>query len=330
MSLGLAMAEFFLRLLGINYAAVPMIPDATLHHVHEKNIRFYNYNRNNEFPAHLMYFDADGRVNNPNAPMSWTTSATTRVILMGDSFMEAAQVSYKDSTFGLLATGKPPDSCILNAGVGSYSPVLYRLQWKKDLAALRASHVVLLLYVNDLGNDADYAAIAGTGLDVLPDFVPGPKRKWYTPVWHRSYFCRLLRRIQQRYMPQNEQRMFSAVHGEYATESPALNPITLNAVLDLKNSVESSGATFILTAVPSKQRNFNPQGPWSELEFSDKIQLWAREKGIAFIDLTERFRLADRNVPLFFTKDIHFTAAGHALTAEAIAEHLPGWSTGLK
>jgi len=330
LSIGLAFAELLLRLLGINYAAVPMIPDPILHHVHQKNIRFLNYNRKNEFPSHSMYFDSEGRVNNPDVPMYWNSNASTRVILMGDSFMEAAQVSFENTTFGRLVAGKPPDSCIINAGVGSYSPVLYRLQWKKDLAALQPSHVVLLLYVNDLGNDSDYTAIAGEGPDALPEAVPGPKQKWYTPVWHGSYFCRLLRRIQQQYMHNNDRRIFSAVHGDYAKESPVLNPTTLASILDLKTAVENSGSKFILTAVPSKQRHFNPQGPWNEPEFADKMMHWAGENRIEFIDLAERFRRAGQVAPLFFTTDIHYTAAGHALTAEGIAERLPGWPASLK
>jgi len=327
LSISLLAGELFLRVLGINYAAVPMMPDPVLHHVHQKNIRFINFNRKNEFHPHPMYFDPAGRVNNPQSTIEWNPTAATRIILMGDSFVEGAQVPFEQSFYGILASRCPPDATILNAGVGSYSPVLERLQWKHELASLNPTHVVLMLYMNDIGNDAQYAAKAGVHSQVLPDAVPGPRLRWYTPVWHRSYLCRLIRRCQESIIP-GRKRMFNAVvEGEYALESPDISSLTASALLALKMEINKGHCEFVLTAVPSKKRHFNPKATWAEPEFADKVKRWADENKIAYIDLADRFRKADPTIPLFFQRDIHFTAAGHAIIAETLAEYLPGWKS---
>lgn len=325
-AVSILVAEIFLRVIGLNYTASPLAPDPVLHHTHQKNIRFINYYRKNEFTPHPMFFDAEGRVKNPHQPLTWNSDASTRVILMGDSFVEGAQVPFDASFFGILAYRRPSDATLINAGVPSYSPVPELLQWRHELSPLKPTHVVLMLFMNDIVNDLEYASIGGATLPTLPAAVPGPKQKWYTPIWHGSYLCRLARRFQEGIFF-TEQRMFHGPSGENHRESQDLTPLTEAALISLISEIRASGSALLLTAVPSKQRHFDPAGNWNEPEFADKIKQWAGRNQVDYLDLATAFRQAGINDPLFFKNDIHFTAAGHALVAAELMNILPGWTT---
>ena len=68
---------------------------------------------------------------------------------MGDSFIEATQVSYPDSFVGRLAKYGSARTVVRNFGVTSYSPIFYVLQWRHHVKRFRPTHVFVLLFSND-------------------------------------------------------------------------------------------------------------------------------------------------------------------------------------
>jgi hypothetical protein len=130
----LAMGSYCLAIylvLDFSYSALlhdqghsPGIPDPTYHHTLAPNFDGYDHWGDTRFK---VYTDSlgfrDGRVRDVPASPS-----VHRVLLMGDSFTEAIGVDFEDSFAGLLyAAGMARAQKIefLNAGVISYSPVLY-------------------------------------------------------------------------------------------------------------------------------------------------------------------------------------------------------------
>ena len=86
------------------------------------------------------------------------TSSTHRVLLIGDSFTEAGNVAFEDSFAGLLyRAGQERSNKIefLNAGVGSYFPVIYYKKIKVLIEQwLHFDEVVVFSDVSDANNEA--------------------------------------------------------------------------------------------------------------------------------------------------------------------------------
>ena len=88
-----------------------------------------------------------------------TASRSPRVLLIGDSFTEGVGVEF-DSTFAghLAAQAAPAGIELLNAGVASYSPLIY---WRKteellEGRGLRFDEMILLLDISDIQDEANY------------------------------------------------------------------------------------------------------------------------------------------------------------------------------
>jgi len=112
--------------------------------------------------------------------------------------------------------------------------------------------------------------------------------------------------------------------GGYVEENPNLTPLTLNAIKQLSKEVKwVIGSKFALMVVPSKYRLERSQQDYLEVEFSDKVKVWAEKTGLDFIDLVPAFKIKAKEKPLFFEKDIHLNKNGHKVVFEAIKSHYP-------
>lgn len=98
----LIVVELMLRLLGIGYGTVHMFSSWLLHHEHPKNYQFVSYHRSGEYGGHSVFYDEWGRRADPDGIRDNTDKDNVSVAMMGDSFVEALQVSYGDSFVGRL------------------------------------------------------------------------------------------------------------------------------------------------------------------------------------------------------------------------------------
>ncbi len=132
----------------------PRIPDAAYHHTLAPNFDGYDNWGDTRFKVYtnsLGFRDAAVR----DIP---ATSPVRRVILMGDSFTEGLGVNFEDSFAGMLyAAGmKRPDKIeFLDAGVISYSPVLYYRKLKFLIeSGLHFDEVVVFSDISDVRDEA--------------------------------------------------------------------------------------------------------------------------------------------------------------------------------
>lgn len=323
--------ELVLRILKIGYGSAPLSSDSLLHHRHPRNYTFLCFSSSGEFGNFLVHYDDAGMISNPFAiNKKDTANSKIRIALMGDSCIEAIQVPYSDSAGGILEKCAGDGTVIKNYGTSSYSPILYYLQWKYEVAKFKPTHVFLLLHYNDIRDDYELSkkAIYSSTNDLIA--VPGPHRYWLAEWGRKSYALRYFNKffkiivLNLKYL--NSQKILKDSRG-FIEENPDIPQLSSDYILNLEMAIAQSGGKLILMAVPSKYRlqvaadkQDNPI-----IEFSDKWKIWAHDHGIAFIDLVEAFHQEYKTTgkKLFFDKDVHFNSEGNRTLAKTIAQAFP-------
>lgn len=314
-----------------------MASSPVLHHAHPQNYRFVSYHPSGEYGGHVVYFDEDGLRADPEATKERRAVSQTTVVLMGDSFVEALQVSHEDSFAGRLQAAAPDDVRILNYGTSSYSPLLYLLQWRHQVAVTSPTHVVLMLYGNDVRDDEGMTDLSERDAAGKIVAVPGPEVGGLALLMRGSYLARFLNkvRLQLAWAWKHRGEARDAPLTGFIEENPDIAELTDSYLRELVDEVRRSGAEIILTAVPSKERTLARARRTGEPTFSDKVRAWSQANGVPFVDLEVAFyAAADASVdldaardgvgePLFFARDIHFTSAGHQMVAKTLATAHP-------
>src|SRR4051794_38074976 len=96
-TLSLLAIEIVLRSFGLGLGNSPLEGDPVLHHVHPKNYKFVAFSGTGEYGGFLIQYDNDGfRVG------SNSRSRPYRVLVLGDSYVEANQVPHDQSFVGRL------------------------------------------------------------------------------------------------------------------------------------------------------------------------------------------------------------------------------------
>lgn len=326
--ISLLTAEFLLRLLGLGYGSAPVVTDPILHHRHPRNYSMIVHDPAGEFGGHRVDYDSEGLVTDPDRRLNKKNlgSAKYRIAFLGDSFVEAKQVPFRESFFGRLISSARDDVDMKNYGTASYSPVLYFLQYREVIKKFKPTHVFLMLYGNDVDEDSSYFSKAVFSASGELISVPGPGHDAWKQLMRNSYLIRYVRMAQLKLLwilkhPYEKQ----VAVGPYIEENPDISKLTESYVLKLSGEVKRSGAQFTLTAVPSKyqlmvQSGKNLSGP----EFSEKWRLWAGKHGIDFLDLVKPFHEAFKmGAKPFFIGDIHFNSWGHRVIAQEIRGRYP-------
>lgn len=331
----LALTEAALRLLGLGYGNAPLVSDPVLHHAHPRNYRFVSHDPAGEFGGFPVYYDAEGFVADPAGRVVYRPERHRRVVaVIGDSFVEGVQVPFEQGMVALLNGRAAPDVFFRNFGVSSYSPLLYNLFWERTVKASRPVHVVVLLFGNDIDDDARYLRWSrrdGSGAVVA---VPGPGDGWAQRRLRSLYTVRALRRAQlvaRWYLAGRPRKDLPAVGG-FVEDTAAINVRTGAYIRALERRVRASGAGFTLTAIPSKVQSLRPGSIRPGGTFAEHAAAWAARNGIPFLDLTPAFRAYVAAHPgpdaaPFFPSDIHINAVGHRLVAAEIERRLTGFFT---
>ena len=323
---GAVLAELVLRVLGLGYGNTHMEPSDVLHHVHAKDHRFISYHRSQEYGGHLVYYDPEGLRASPTRSAIDAAPAEFVVAFVGDSFVEALQVSHEESFVGRLQAAAGPRTRVHNYGTSGYGPLLYLLQWRTQIRQAAPTHVFLLLYSNDVRDDTSMTAIAqddGRGEVVA---VPGPRQTWATRLGRTSHLGRFLTmaRLQLLWAWEYRDEERHAPVTDFVEENPDITDPTDRTLHQLVDEIRRSGAGVALMAVPSKERTLRRQLRTAAPAFDDKVQAWAERNAVPFIDLGPAFyAAADTGAQPFLVRDIHFTSGGHALVANTITEACP-------
>ena len=277
-----------------------------------------------------------------------------RLLLLGDSFTEGAGYSFAKTFAGHIQRAMAPKNIeVLNAGVGSYAPIIYELKTRYLLeeAGLEIDHVVIFLDVSDIFDEARNYQTDDTGRLIVPPVRP---QKTSHVIGHflrdnsvigrsvtlvRDQFASGQKAIKLRLraVEASGGSVFSVSDAELQIYASTEKPASIWTFDDaawaaygaegrqkaairmdrLLAYLEGRGIPMTLAVYPwPDQILFDPEAP-RHLGF---WRQWAAARGVQFIDLFAAYTQGasvDTLMRYFIPGDFHWNEKGHALTAEA-------------
>jgi hypothetical protein len=294
----------------------------------------------------------DGAVR--NVPLK---SPIRRILLIGDSFTEALGVSFEDSFAGMLYhAGQRRDDKIefLNAGVVSYSPVLYYKKIKTLLASgLMFDEVVVFSDLSDVEDEAttyfcfdddpqyDVYKVNCPLTDVPPQRIPSPPPTFRDKL--RAHFVvtgRSLHMLNSWLDSIRGLRKQFAIHKSYRSDwtIPTIAAKSRFEPLGIEGGIARSHKNMQSLADLLAEQHIPLTivvYPWPpQLEFNDRNSrqsaLWREfcaKNCKSFIDLFPVFFAVkdshrDWYERLFIEGDVHYTPEGNRLVSQAVGQRL--------
>lgn len=269
-------------------------------------------------------------------------SSAWRVVLIGDSFTEGIGVRYEDTFAGRAAAALAPRGIeVMNAGVASFSPIMYLRRTRNlvEEVGLRFDHLVVFIDIGDIQDEVTYH------LDARGNVVSRERRRLREEranrVHGRPFFMRSLavrRWLDRRtlllarlyaaadaFLTRGPQRaalwtVDAQAFDEYGREGLAKARTHMDALRDLL-ARHGIGLTVAVYPWPDQvllgDRDSRQAAYW---------RAWAEQSGAGFLDYFPRFvgvgppRETVRDY--FIAGDIHWNAAGHRVVAELLVPHL--------
>ena len=274
-----------------------------------------------------------------------------RIMLLGDSFVEAAQVEERLAVSSRLEARLSDLSSVdvLNAGVGGWGPVEQFLYFREEGRGFGPDLVLLAVYVgNDIG-DAHHRWIllkrkaqrADTASGRPDDAVGRLDRILDRSYAFTAFKTGVLRKL--RYERADESRLLDRRHAEpYSVmESRTIEDgykAIRNVLALMQEQTRASGAELAVVLVPSywqiypaeweaalQRSDLGVDRAWDLGRPNRRLREIAEAFQIETLDLLPRMRLAASDgQQLYFRLDQHWNAQGHAVAAEELAGFVRG------
>jgi hypothetical protein len=287
-------------------------------------------------------------------------AGTTRIAVIGDSYVEALQVpaveSLAEQLEGLLDAAATPTR-VYRFGI-SGAPLSQYLRMLERAALDYDPHwIVVVLVHNDFGESfrfqpgrytSSFLKLRVAEGRVLGELEPTPyRRTWHDPVrqlatvrylYYRQQITPAVVRSRVRALLAGagsgyREASAAARDGEKARRGAdvAPGPDDLEAATAylfdrLFAAAGDAGARLLLLMDGDRGAIYGGRSDGGALELNRLATRLAAERGIAFVDLHERFAAdwARHRQRFDFPSDAHWNRRGHGLAARAIAEHLRG------
>ena len=318
--------EISLRFAGIGYGNSPIELDQRLHHLHPRNYEFVSYHPGGEYIGHKIFYDELGyRVESKN-PVLRKDDTIRRIAFLGDGFTEANSVSWVQSFVGIIES-KNSNLSVRNFGVASYSPVIFLVQMNNEVKSFQPTDVVVQIFANDFNNDKEYLKRANseTLSEIKTVSERASIRDKVTKILRYSYFARLVRKLQQQLIflslnKSNSSSQYSLLNKVVLTNENEKKQ-TYEAILLLKDLADKINARIFFFVVPNKQLTLQNQCCEADT-LAVEFYNFTEAHNLNLIDIPKAFGNYPDQSNLFFERDVHFTAEGNLVTAEAISNKL--------
>ncbi|MGE3271795.1 MAG: SGNH/GDSL hydrolase family protein, partial [Chloroflexota bacterium] len=283
-----------------------------------------------------------------------------RILVLGDSFVEAAEVMAEDSMprrlEAALNEGVGPPVQVINAGVVGYGTAQEYLLLQQEGVRYQPDVVVLVFFsgndVTDNGWSLDfpylrpikpYFEVDGSGQlrqrpFTLPDLSatqPGPLRRW---LRRESLLFGKLDGDELGKVTRNADYIRAIVAPYAAAPSPEVDAswqVTEALIRAVRDQTEASGARFVLVNVPApweidppfweRMRTYFglPADGWDVDQPNRRLAEIVARQGFTYLDLRPDLRAAvaaGQRPGPYFQIDGHWTRAGHELAGRSIAQ----------
>ncbi len=365
LAVGLALVEIVLRLLGPSIPVVHSLTSiATFQTFHPVYGFFHRPGATGwiETPEFTSYVAINARGLREREIAPAKSAGTFRVLMLGDSFVEGAQVPMEDTVSrqlervaGSIVADHPVEVVNAgNAGFGTAQELLFLdhegIQYQPDL-------VVLVYFVDNDLPDNGYRVARERELDTTrrPFFVPDGQggielRPGVAPPPDRLGAVRpLLRRsvtdnVAENFLLQQEARAQEQAQIGKNRPTYRVNPpdewqeawwVTEQVLARTQALARAHGAELVVVAAPSFFQVDDEAWRWlvggdtrernryEVAEPNRRLGEIAQRQGLRFLDLLPAVSQAQADGGrLYFPADGHWTSAGHAFAADQIATYL--------
>lgn len=267
-----------------------------------------------------------------------------RILLLGDSFMEALQVDYEQSLAGLLEahlTQRLSDTvAVRNTGVGGWDPPQYLMEARREIGRERFDLVLVSLY---LGNDVVTHRVEryppGPPVDAPFHRLRLPRRLTYAELVDAVFYPinDFLKARSHLFLLAKKQastvRMRLGLTAEYFPDEllkrEATSPrwqVTAEICRDIRDLARAHGAPTVFMLIPAPfqvdtaafyraLQGFKIDQAAVDLDQPERLMTVAmRTYGLDVVDVLPEFRRAERSGSrLYGTVDPHLSPDGHEL-----------------
>jgi hypothetical protein len=289
-------------------------------------------------------------------------SKTYRILMLGDSFIEGDGV-YSNETCAkrleaILDTVRSDIRWeVINAGVGSYSPLLEYLHLKHHGLQLQPDLVILGFDLSDVYDDIEYSKLARideTGVPIAVSSDPPEQAgSWFKEALvsikdffkHNTRLYNFVRiRIDRQvdamkhkgeFTGDIEYDKYAMLRENYTSTGDRDWTLTYKYVLLIRGLLRERGIDFWLTLHPyglqihpqewldgRQYWGFKPDTVYS-IQPQNYVEEFCKRNNIYVINLCEDFRQLSQEVfPLYYRNNGHWVATGHELVAKVLHRYL--------
>lgn len=280
------------------------------------------------------------------------TSSTTRIALIGDSFVLGIESPFQD-LFHVRLEENAPEWQVMAFGASAYGLSQYNLVYDDVVRPYAPDMVLAMVYVgNDFIDEPFLREQQFPHYNLQPDgnlhlfnypyqgeFNPPLfKIQRSSPLMRRSAFAFLVGTVLRH---RQDERIIDQGGGECAYfmraffQQPTEEEWRLGEalILRLRDQVEASGSQFALVLLPTEyqvaptvQTDFAAEcGPvpssWEPPQ--QRLIPFLQAEQVLFLDMLPALQTAEADGPLYFpSTDIHWTAAGHHAVYQALSAWL--------
>ena len=248
--------------------------------------------------------------------VSEKVSGTTRVLLLGDSFLESLEVEYEQIFHELFETNLNANGTdrydVVNVSSQGYSTAQELLALRKYRDIVRPDVVMLVIYTgNDFADNlrSDFAYLDDEGnlqfvkpeSSTLTD-LDYSFRRWIYEQSHLVFY------LKNTYESLTNQRVAANGKAARSATREEMNVLMYRLIAETQKETESIGSLFGVVLITSREELKD-----QDLRRTDVVAEACAALAVPVLDLRSVLRTEH-----FFLNDGHFNPDGHSLTAEKL------------
>ncbi len=260
------------------------------------------------------------------------TPGTYRVLVLGDSFAEGAQVNEAD-VFSALVEAREPGVEMINAALVAYGTVQEYMYLRDEGLAFHPDLVLVCFYRNDFVDNIlpyhlrmgprPYAKLANGAVHIVEEITDEPFSAFCIPAPLTVFFYRhsyiyyaLTDRV---YFQRHRQELSDLDRANMdRVPWPDRKRVFFHLIERMNDLARAHDAELALFLIPSQQELADGASP-----DHDEIARWSAANGIDSIrGLEPMQRAIHEGRRPYFNVDIHWTRAGHEIAAAEIAKYV--------